>query len=551
MVSKAYSPTVSGPPIAQQKELKKIVRLGEDVKIQCPISGNPTPIIEWKKGGETIDYSFIRIRTKNKALKIKKSQEDDTGIYICKGVNGFGNVEVRVDLIVIGNKFDPVFIPPNIWLDIIFNISNICSNKVVFPDPAKFPDLKDGELPDVAPPMFTQETLDYKDYYAKQSGESFRVMCEALGNPRPEIFWYKDGLPFDADGIRYKNGKSTIKMKNLMEVDSAVYTCQAKNLVGSVTKNYTLNVEVPISDQPTVSGAGNMSVLVGDTASLQCRVKSKAPPHIKWLKKQNPDAPQDIFTINVGDDRYRVIHTGEDVAIGSEGYLNKLVIPNAQEHDSGLYICFVTNSAGSFNYKPSYLRVYPSNTVERHDPYPGTTGESTSILVLVISLGIIVVLILIFIIVCVVKKNSKAGSPDSPEVVRNLMAPSRSTQSSSTITTVASNKFDQPLPPPPSMWASTMQKNPNDFMAASRDFSSLHENSSQNLLSDRESPISVNGNQYEVPYCHGHQPGTMENNRYNIRQLGGTSTSTGLSEQNGYPFRHYPYFQYLNDYDSY
>jgi hypothetical protein len=109
MVCEAYSTSVSGPPIAQQKELKKIVRLGEDVKIQCPISGNPTPIIEWKKGGETIDYSFIRIRTKNKAMRIKKSQEDDTGIYICKGVNGFGNVEVRVDLIIIGNNFQHVF----------------------------------------------------------------------------------------------------------------------------------------------------------------------------------------------------------------------------------------------------------------------------------------------------------------------------------------------------------------------------------------------------------------------------------------------------------
>merc|ERR1712168_1027959 len=150
-----------------------------------------------------------------------------------------------------------------------------------------------------------------------------------------------------------------------------------------------------------------------------------------------------------------------------DGYLNKLTIYNVQERDSGLYICFVTNSAGSFNYKPSYLRVYPGKNVERGEAFPGE-GESTSILVLVISLGIIVVLILIFIIICVVRKNSKAGSPDSPEVVRNLMAPSRSTQSSSTITTVASNKFDQPLPPPPSMWASTMQKNPNDFMAASR-----------------------------------------------------------------------------------
>ena len=82
--------------------MKSMVRLGEDVKIQCPISGNPTPIIEWKKGGETIDYTFIRIRTKGRQLRIKKSQETDTGVFICKGVNGFGNVEVRVDLIVIG-----------------------------------------------------------------------------------------------------------------------------------------------------------------------------------------------------------------------------------------------------------------------------------------------------------------------------------------------------------------------------------------------------------------------------------------------------------------
>ena len=90
--------------------MKTMVRLGEDVKIQCPISGNPTPIIEWKKGGETIDYTFIRIRTKGRQLRIKKSQETDTGVFICKGVNGFGNVEVRVDLIVIGKLETILFI---------------------------------------------------------------------------------------------------------------------------------------------------------------------------------------------------------------------------------------------------------------------------------------------------------------------------------------------------------------------------------------------------------------------------------------------------------
>ena len=117
--------------------MKTMVRLGEDVKIQCPISGNPTPIIEWKKGGETIDYTFIRIRTKGRQLRIKKSQETDTGVFICKGVNGFGNVEVRVDLIVIGKLETILFISSFLLLYSVYtfslksNTSNICSDKPV------------------------------------------------------------------------------------------------------------------------------------------------------------------------------------------------------------------------------------------------------------------------------------------------------------------------------------------------------------------------------------------------------------------------------------
>ena len=97
--------------------MKTIVRLGEDVKVVCPIIGYLEPIIEWKKGKETIDFCWIRIRTNNRAMKVKKTQEEDTGPYVCKGVNGFGNTEVQVDLIVI--------------------------------DPSKFPELQEGELPDV------------------------------------------------------------------------------------------------------------------------------------------------------------------------------------------------------------------------------------------------------------------------------------------------------------------------------------------------------------------------------------------------------------------
>ena len=48
------------------------------------------------------NYTFLRFRTVKKSLKIKDATLDDTGIYMCKGTNGFGSQDARIDLIVIG-----------------------------------------------------------------------------------------------------------------------------------------------------------------------------------------------------------------------------------------------------------------------------------------------------------------------------------------------------------------------------------------------------------------------------------------------------------------
>ena len=81
--------------------------------------------------------------------------------------------------------------------------------------------------------------------------------------------------------------------------------------------------------------------------------------------------------------------------------------------------------------------------------------------------------------------------------------------------------------------------------AGSAEFApSLHENSSTNLLSDRESPVSGTGNQYEVPYCYSVR--TLDSTQY--KHAGG-SIAPPASDR--YPFRQYPYFQYLSDYEAY
>jgi hypothetical protein len=40
----------------------------------------------------------------NKVLKIKSAELEDTGVFNCKGVNGFGSDSVRLELIVVGKE---------------------------------------------------------------------------------------------------------------------------------------------------------------------------------------------------------------------------------------------------------------------------------------------------------------------------------------------------------------------------------------------------------------------------------------------------------------
>ena len=72
--------------------------------------------------------------------------------------------------------------------------------------------------------------------FNKIMGRSCKFKCRALGNPKPNITWYKGDQPF----IKRKNGKKikmrqwTLKLDNLDFDDSGRYKCVATNLHGEV-----------------------------------------------------------------------------------------------------------------------------------------------------------------------------------------------------------------------------------------------------------------------------------------------------------------------------
>ena len=78
-------------------------RIGETIKLVCPVSGFPDIMVEWYKDGEQVDeYTWQGYRIGKKSLKIRNANVDDTGVFVCKAINGFGSEQVRIELVVVG-----------------------------------------------------------------------------------------------------------------------------------------------------------------------------------------------------------------------------------------------------------------------------------------------------------------------------------------------------------------------------------------------------------------------------------------------------------------
>jgi len=442
---------IKGPPTASKRNVQQLARLGTEIKLQCPMEGYPVPMIEWSKENEVIDYQWTRYRANKKTLKIKDVEKSDTGRFVCKGINGFGKEQIEIDLIVI--------------------------------DPKDFPGLPEGKLPDVTPPVLTEDTISSKVNFEKSAEENFKISCSAIGKPEPKITWYKNGHEL-LENVKEKHGKSILHIRNLMQRDTGTYTCKARNMVGEQSKDFTLRVEqVELIDHPEFPhGPMNRTVEQGDTASFDCRVRSSALPHIKWLKKLESgsgwESGNQSHVIPVGEDKYRLIHNSRDVPVQAESeYMSQLVIKEVGAHDAGMYICFVTNPRGGFNYKPAFLTVIPRTEI------PVPRSESPLILILVICLVILVIFLLTGITICVVKRRQKDPISEAGEVSHNLMPPPSQTQSNHDVmTNPYSTKLEQPLPPPPTpaQWS--------------------HMYGGQGSYTDSS---HYEGNTYEVPHHHG------------------------------------------------
>ncbi|XP_034738598.1 hemicentin-1 isoform X2 [Etheostoma cragini] len=396
-ISKEYSLQVYVRPSIRRSEGDTndvAVTKGGDVTLQCAAEGVPRPAVTWLKDGRPITGEHgAKVLNEGRLLQIKDAKVSDTGRYTCFAVNVAGQADSRHDI--------SVHVPPSIigQVHLPENVSVVVKNPVALncessgiPLPA-ISWLKDGwpikassavrilsggrslrlmhaavedagrytcivsnsageerknfDLDILVPPSIVDEGTVVDTKVKEQ--HNITLICEASGNPVPEIKWLKDGqllLP-DRRHQVLSHGRF-LQISWAQVADTGRYSCQASNSAGDRSRHFNLNVLV----SPTIAGSGpdgsseEVTVTLSSPTSLVCEVQSYPPALITWLKDSTP------------------FESSRNVRVLSGG--RTLQILNAKEENAGRYTCVATNEAGE-RLKHYEVKVYVPPQINKND----------------------------------------------------------------------------------------------------------------------------------------------------------------------------------------
>ena len=171
-------------------------------------------------------------------MTITQAQYDDTGIYICKGTNGYGSSQVRIDLFVIDEKS--------------------------YASKSHLKGLR---------PRFTEDTMHTKENYFVPLESDLTLSCSALGQPQPEIYWKKNNQDL---GRQARHRGSQLQLTYLQPQDAGLYTCVAGNALGFITKNFSVSVNTAFNDN-LVDNPDNAGAVLPDISTIQHLVMPNDP----------------------------------------------------------------------------------------------------------------------------------------------------------------------------------------------------------------------------------------------------------------------------------
>ena len=308
----------------------------------------------WYKGNSPVEeVAFLQDRLvldSDGSLEIVMTHPDDSGVYVCELSTGLGPVHsITADLVVLELPAEVVYTPDQVHLSLgkpgvipcyiapKFLFATWTKNGKVF-DPfdesegcevdtngfVKFQSVRkemDGNYTCMpynaegsAGPSDVMEVIVHQDDY---KGDMFEVLsdqhlptflptttrvvtadirqtvnltCEAVGDPAPEVLWYKGGIALHADDNvavhrkqqagQYNDG-TLLVIKSLRMRDLGQYTCIARN-GGKIRNEQIISIELAKLKSLSNVMLKQINAIQGSPFSLKCPIEKP-----KQLKKGN------------------------------------------------------------------------------------------------------------------------------------------------------------------------------------------------------------------------------------------------------------------------
>ncbi|XP_071487948.1 roundabout homolog 2-like [Diadema antillarum] len=315
--SRAATLTVQVKPSFINPPQDTITAPGEAAVLRCEVEGDPEPTVTWSRDIGEIPAGRTTQLPDN-SLRIRHTEEQDDGYYICTAVNIWGTSDARARLRV------------------------------------------------SAVPDFVRAPRDK----VIRVDQTARFQCEAVGSPAPIIHWQKEGTEENLLFIKQQRGRFRVSASGELQIssvrmeDAGTYVCYASGGTGVAEASAVLRViggtgaggeaDESMAPPPILRyGPANQTLVVGSVATFLCRSAGNPTPTIDWTKDGN--------TISYSSSR---------ISQQPDGTLQ---ITGVESGDSGLYTCIATNSSGETS-RSATLLVIDEETAE----HPVVTAPSTN-----------------------------------------------------------------------------------------------------------------------------------------------------------------------------
>ncbi|XP_066599308.1 fibroblast growth factor receptor homolog 1-like isoform X2 [Prorops nasuta] len=366
---------------------KAVVLVGERLSLRCGQRAEYS--CSWYKNGEHFrPKDASRVRVVGQSLRFRFTEAEDAGSYACRSVSGdpdqlpsWRNLTLRVvtslsevDLTEEGGNVEAeqqqqqqdgyqseqaMFgLPKRDSNDLESEPRRQHEIRSLKLEAAPLPtaaivvaeaeaEERNGTLPDALPAFVKPDEMHSS--VVKPAGSMLRLKCPSIGNPKPNITWYKNNEEPKRTLGAVSKSKWTVRLDDLVTNDNGNYTCVVCNYLGCI--NYTFKVEVierfPHKPYIKEDFPKNVTALVNSTVQFDCPLLSDLEPYIQWLKVA--EYPEDREELPNGT----VLQAGKDL------YPDVLKLYNVKRKDEGWYTCIAQNTLGS-TFSSAYLRVVDS-----------------------------------------------------------------------------------------------------------------------------------------------------------------------------------------------